>query len=160
MGTKAGLEIENPPVKEPTLLGAKQDPRIALLLDNLDDAYNKMAWHGPNLRGAIRGVPVTQAVWRPHPKRHNITEIRVHDAYWKYAARRRLHPLVHRRLRRPALHPHRQEALLHRQKGRQELTLRDVSHARDDRSRDRLPYAMQGVVKGKGAVGARCSGAH
>ena len=71
-------------------MGAKQDPRIALLLDNLDDAYNKTAWHGPNLRGAIRGVPVAQAVWRPHPKRHNIAEITVHTAYWKYAARRRL----------------------------------------------------------------------
>ena len=71
-------------------MGAKQDPRIALLLDNLDDAYNKTAWHGPNLRGAIRGVPVAQAVWRPHPKRHSIAEITVHAAYWKYAVRRRL----------------------------------------------------------------------
>ena len=30
------------------------------------------------------------AAWRPAPDRHNIWEIVVHAAYWKYAARRRL----------------------------------------------------------------------
>jgi hypothetical protein len=65
------------------------DP-IALLLRILDEAYEKKSWHGPNLRGSIRRVSVEQAVWRPGPKRHNIAEIVVHAAYWKYAVRRRL----------------------------------------------------------------------
>lgn len=30
------------------------------------------------------------AAWRPAPGRHNIWEIAVHAAYWKYVARRRL----------------------------------------------------------------------
>jgi uncharacterized damage-inducible protein DinB len=63
---------------------------IALLVSILDDAYDHPAWHGPNLRGAVRGVPAKQAVWRPKPKRHNIAEIVLHCAYWKYAVRRRL----------------------------------------------------------------------
>jgi len=63
---------------------------IALLVSILDDAYDHPAWHGPNLRGAVRGVPAKQAVWRPKPKRHNVAEIVLHCAYWKYAVRRRL----------------------------------------------------------------------
>ncbi|MBN2563793.1 MAG: DinB family protein [Phycisphaerae bacterium] len=63
---------------------------MALLLRNLDDAYGGKAWHGPTLRGSIRGVSARQAVWRPRAKRHNIAEIVLHAAYWKYAARRRL----------------------------------------------------------------------
>jgi hypothetical protein len=31
-----------------------------------------------------------EAAWRPQPGRHNIWEIVVHAAYWKYAVRRRL----------------------------------------------------------------------
>lgn len=63
---------------------------IALLVTLLDEAYDRPAWHGPNLRGSLRGVPAKQAVWRPGAKRHNIAEIVVHCAYWKYAVRRRL----------------------------------------------------------------------
>jgi hypothetical protein len=66
------------------------DPEIALLLRMLDQAYNRKAWHGPNLRGSVRGLTAHQAGWRPHPKRHSIAEIVVHAAYWKYAVRRRL----------------------------------------------------------------------
>ncbi|MBM3756752.1 MAG: DinB family protein [Acidobacteria bacterium] len=56
----------------------------------LDEAFVKQAWHGPNLRGSLRGVTAEQAAWRPAPKRHNIWEIAVHCAYWKYVVRRRL----------------------------------------------------------------------
>lgn len=56
----------------------------------LEEAYAKRTWHGPNLRQSIRGVTARQAAWRPGPKRHNIWEITVHAAYWKYALRRRL----------------------------------------------------------------------
>ncbi len=56
----------------------------------LDEAFVKQAWHGPNLRGSLRGVTAEQAAWRPAAGRHNIWELAVHCAYWKYAVRRRL----------------------------------------------------------------------
>jgi len=65
-------------------------PEINLLLRIIDESYEKKAWHGPNLRGSIRGVEPKQAAWRPGPGRHNIWEIVVHAAYWKYAVRRRM----------------------------------------------------------------------
>jgi hypothetical protein len=63
---------------------------LTLLLANLDEAYEKRAWHGTNLRGSLRGVNVDEALWRPDEKRHNIWELTVHAAYWKYAVRNRL----------------------------------------------------------------------
>lgn len=63
---------------------------IEHLLGLLDEAYSRPAWHGPNLRGSLRGLTVQRASWRPKPGRHNIWEIAVHAAYWKYAVRRRL----------------------------------------------------------------------
>ncbi len=64
--------------------------RPELVLALLDEAYEKRTWHGPNLRQSIRGVTVKQAAWRPGRGRHNIWEVTVHAAYWKYAVRRRL----------------------------------------------------------------------
>lgn len=61
-----------------------------LLLRLLDEAFDRRAWHGPNLRGSLRGLSARQAAWRPARGRHNIWEIVVHAAYWKYAVRRRL----------------------------------------------------------------------
>ena len=61
-----------------------------LLITLIDDAFNRSAWHGPNLRGAIRRVTPEQAVWRPRGDRRNIAELVVHCAYWKYAVRRRV----------------------------------------------------------------------
>lgn len=68
----------------------KPAAEIRLLLRIIDEAYEKKAWHGPNLRGSLRGVSVEEAAWRPAPLRHNIWEIAVHAAYWKYVVRRRL----------------------------------------------------------------------
>jgi uncharacterized damage-inducible protein DinB len=65
-------------------------PEISLLLRMVDEAYEKKAWHGPNLRGSIRGLGIQEYAWRPAPARHNIWEIVVHAAYWKYIVRRRL----------------------------------------------------------------------
>ena len=62
---------------------------IQLLLKAIDQAYDHRSWHGTNLRGAIRGLPFKQAAWRPAPGRHNIWELVVHAAYWKYAVSRR-----------------------------------------------------------------------
>ncbi len=63
---------------------------IDQLLVLLDEAYDKKSWHGPNLRGALRGLTAEDAAWRPAPGRHNIRELVLHAAYWKYAARRKL----------------------------------------------------------------------
>ncbi len=63
---------------------------IDQLLHLLDEAFDKKAWHGPTLRGSLRGVTAAQAAWRASPRTHNIWELTVHAAYWKYAVRRRL----------------------------------------------------------------------
>lgn len=63
---------------------------LVTLIELLDESYQRHAWHGPNLRGAIRGISSRQATWRPGRKRHNIWEIVVHCAYWKYIVRRRI----------------------------------------------------------------------
>jgi DinB superfamily len=61
-----------------------------MLLNFLDEGFDKKSWHGPNLRGAIRGVTAKQAAWRPGQDRHNIWELTLHAAYWKYVVRRKL----------------------------------------------------------------------
>ena len=62
---------------------------IVQLLKIIDQAYDHRSWHGTNLRGSVRGVSFRQAAWRPAPRRHNIWELVVHAAYWKYAVSRR-----------------------------------------------------------------------
>lgn len=36
--------------------------------------------------GALRGVKPDAAIWRPDAGRHNIAELTIHAAYWKYRA--------------------------------------------------------------------------
>src|SRR5947209_7635663 len=66
------------------------DPTLVVLLQMLDEGFDKKGWHGPNLRGSVRRVDPALAAWRPAPGRKSIWEIAVHAAYWKYAVRRRL----------------------------------------------------------------------
>jgi hypothetical protein len=66
------------------------DAEIRLLLSLIDEAYDRRSWHGTNLRGSIRGLSAAQAARRPAPGRHNIWEIVLHAAYWKYTVRRRI----------------------------------------------------------------------
>ena len=67
-----------------------RDPRLEMLLFLIDQAFDHRAWHGTNLRGSIRGVDARTASRRPAAGRHNIWELVVHAAYWKYITRRRL----------------------------------------------------------------------
>lgn len=60
------------------------------LLHAIDTAYSRRSWHGPNLRGSLRGIDPETAVFRAAPERKNIWEIMLHAAYWKYVVRRRL----------------------------------------------------------------------
>lgn len=76
-----------------------KNDRVGLLVSLVDEAFNRNAWHGPTLWGALRGVTSEQAAWRPAPDRHNIWEIAVHAAYWKHMVRRRI--TGDRRLRFP-----------------------------------------------------------
>ena len=66
------------------------NPRVDLLVKALDQAYDHKSWHGTVLRGSLRGITAEQAAWRPAPDRHNIWELAVHAAYWKYSVLRRL----------------------------------------------------------------------
>jgi hypothetical protein len=61
-----------------------------LLLTLLHEGYEKKTWHGPNLKQSLKGVSAQQAAWRPARGRHNIWELAIHSAYWKYAVRREL----------------------------------------------------------------------
>ncbi len=63
---------------------------IALLVRIIDESYERSAWQGPNLRGALRGVGPAEAAWRPAPGRHSIRELVLHAAYWKYVVWRML----------------------------------------------------------------------
>lgn len=61
-----------------------------ILLNALDEAFDHKSWHGTNLRGSLRGVAAEQAVRRPASGRHNIWEIALHCAYWKYVVWRQM----------------------------------------------------------------------
>jgi hypothetical protein len=63
---------------------------LLLLVTALDQAYDRLSWHGTNLKGSLRGLTVARVSARPAPGRHNIWELAVHAAYWKYAVWRRL----------------------------------------------------------------------
>jgi uncharacterized damage-inducible protein DinB len=74
--------------RRPAAGRARVEPPVAVLLDLLDEAFSRKSWHGPNLRGALRGVSAREAGERPDRGRHNIRELAVHAAYWKYVVRR------------------------------------------------------------------------
>jgi hypothetical protein len=61
-----------------------------IVSDLIDRAYSKRSWHGANLAGSLRGLSVQQAIWRPSKNRHNIWELTIHSAYWKYIVWRKL----------------------------------------------------------------------
>jgi uncharacterized damage-inducible protein DinB len=62
----------------------------AAILSLFEEAFEKKAWHGPNLWQSLKGVTAEQAAWRPAAGRHNIWEETLHAAYWKYVVRRKL----------------------------------------------------------------------
>ncbi len=54
------------------------------------EAFDKRSWHGPNLRASLRGLTAADASWRPRPAAHNIWELALHAAYWKYVVLRKV----------------------------------------------------------------------
>ena len=63
---------------------------VSIVLQLLEEGFERKTWHGPNLWQALKGVTAAEASWRPGVGRHNIWEETLHAAYWKYAVRRRL----------------------------------------------------------------------
>jgi uncharacterized damage-inducible protein DinB len=63
---------------------------VDLLLQALDQAFDRKSWHGTNLRGTLRGLTLEGASQRPGPGRPSIHELVVHLAYWKYCVLRQL----------------------------------------------------------------------
>jgi hypothetical protein len=62
----------------------------ALLLRVVEEAYDRSTWNGTNLRSSIRRLAPGVVDWKADGARHDIVEIVLHCAYWKYAVRRRL----------------------------------------------------------------------
>src|SRR5438445_57944 len=87
----AGSLYARPPrLPRPATLGAGM-PLLVGGLMLLGDSIATRAWARDAVRaGSRRGVTEAQAAWRPGPGLHNIRELTVHAAYWKYAVRRRL----------------------------------------------------------------------
>lgn len=59
-------------------------PELTLLLHALDTAFDRKAWHGPTLKGVLRGVNASTAAWVPAPGRNSIWGLVLHCAYWKH----------------------------------------------------------------------------
>jgi uncharacterized damage-inducible protein DinB len=56
----------------------------SFLTYTVDEAALQRAWHGTNFLGSILNVTAAEALKRPGKNRHNIWELTVHSAYWKY----------------------------------------------------------------------------
>jgi uncharacterized damage-inducible protein DinB len=69
---------------------ATRSRSVDLLVRILDEAFVRKAWHGTTLRGSLKSVDAAEALARPAAARHNVAELAVHAAYWKYAVRRRI----------------------------------------------------------------------
>lgn len=65
-------------------------PELELLTALVRESYDRKAWHGPNLRSALKGVDARTAFWRPADGRHNIWELTLHVAFWEWTVVRRL----------------------------------------------------------------------
>jgi hypothetical protein len=72
--------------------GAHRAATVGELSRLLREAFGGPAWHGPSLRGAVRGVSAAEALWRPAPGRNCAWELVLHAAYGKHRVIHRLDP--------------------------------------------------------------------
>jgi hypothetical protein len=63
---------------------------IKSFLHLVDEAFDRPAWHGPNLIGALRAATLPELLHRPRKDAHNAWELMMHCAYWKRVIRMRL----------------------------------------------------------------------
>jgi DinB family protein len=68
----------------------KTEPYSRLFLAVVDSAYRGAAWHGPALRNTVRDLTATEALYQLRAGGHNIWELVLHCAYWKYRIGRSL----------------------------------------------------------------------
>jgi hypothetical protein len=90
MGGEAWLTARCTSARRPRASSAQENGRGIVYPHAIDQAYDRPSWHGSNLRGSIRGITLDELCRRPAANRHNIWEIVLHAAYWKYAVRRRI----------------------------------------------------------------------
>jgi uncharacterized damage-inducible protein DinB len=60
---------------------------MEVLIRLLGHGFDRKAWHGPVLKGSLRGVGLKAAAFRPGRDRNSIRDLVYHCAYWKYCAR-------------------------------------------------------------------------
>src|SRR5207237_8442150 len=60
---------------------ARRHPAIAQLLALVDEGFDRAAWHGPTLGGALGGVTARQAAWRAAGGSQHIRETRLRGAF-------------------------------------------------------------------------------
>jgi uncharacterized damage-inducible protein DinB len=63
---------------------------IQRINEELRQAFEGNAWHGPAVRELLADVSTARAVARPLPSTHTIWEIVLHMATWNHVVRRRL----------------------------------------------------------------------
>ena len=67
------------------------DRRLELTVGLFAPPAGTKLWHGGATPvGALRGVDVQAAAWKPSPGRHSVWELTLHLAYWNYAVWRRI----------------------------------------------------------------------
>lgn len=59
------------------------------IVDQLNRAYYREAWHGPTITEVLEGITPEQAAARPIGQAHSIWEIVLHMTAWKEAVRKR-----------------------------------------------------------------------
>jgi len=60
------------------------------LRQDLHQVYEGHPWHGSSITSVLDGISAESAKSRPIPDAHNIWELVLHMAYWKYAVSRRI----------------------------------------------------------------------
>ena len=63
--------------------------RVDDVLAALRGAFEKNGWHGPTVRGSVRGVSPREAARKPARAHHSIHELVDHIAYWEAVVLRR-----------------------------------------------------------------------
>jgi len=63
--------------------------RVDDVLTALRGAFEKNGWHGPTVRGSVRGVTAREAARQPARANHSIHELVDHIAYWEAVVLRR-----------------------------------------------------------------------
>jgi uncharacterized damage-inducible protein DinB len=63
---------------------------VQRIVEELRQAFEGPAWHGPAVRALLADVSAEEAAARPLPKAHSIWEIALHIAAWEDVVRRRL----------------------------------------------------------------------